>query len=144
MIVLPQVVEKFPILYGTQAFFIIFQWSLLYEPVESSPDHTCFPLLTSFQRISKCVNAVGPHNFKAEGSPLISCAHPLIQYACSYRLYSNAKSLVCKLKVYHVMVVKRLLDSGRCHYLNTQLFLSSSKLPVHYKLQNIFLTSGMK
>ena len=86
-----------------------------------------------------------PYNFEAEGSPLINFAHPLIYYACSYPVYSNATSLVCKLKVYHVMVARWLLDIGKCYHFNTQLLLLPSfKLPVHYKLQNIFLTSGMK
>jgi hypothetical protein len=76
-----------------------------------------------------------PYNFKAEGSPLISCAHPLIHYACIYPPSSNATSLVCKLKVCHVMVARLLLDIGKCHHFNTQLLLlPSSKLPVHYKL----------
>ena len=82
-----------------------------------------------------------PYNFKAEGSPIISFAHPLIHYACSYPLYPNATSLVCKLNVCHVKMARQLLDIGKCHHFNTQLLLlPSSILPVHYKLQNIFLT----
>jgi len=43
------------------------------------------------------------------------------------------------------MVARLLLDIGKCHHFNIQLLLlPSSKLPVHYKLQNIFLTSGVK
>jgi len=86
-----------------------------------------------------------PYNFKAGGSSLISCAHPLIHYACSYPPYSNATSLVYKLKVYHVTVARQLLDIGKCRHFNTRLLLlPSCKLAVHYNLQNIFLTSGMK
>jgi hypothetical protein len=86
-----------------------------------------------------------PYNFKAEGSPLISCTHSLIHYACSYPLYSNATSLVCKLKVCHFMVGRQLLDIEKCHHFNTQLLLlPSSKFLVHCKLWDIFLTSRMK
>lgn len=84
-----------------------------------------------------------PYNFEAERSPLISCTHPLIHYACSYPPYPNATSLGCKLKTCHVMVARWLLDIGKCHHFNIQLLLlPSSKLLVHYKLQNIFVTSG--